>query len=91
MIEGGFVTKAIFLNNISGQEIIDKQDQINSSENMKVIATTILPATVNTFYAWIYYKVKESSLVKDYLIEDKQKIIDKLLPKQDRKEVKIEI
>ena len=63
MEQQGFVSKTIYLNNVKGDEIVEKQDQINCSEHMKVIATTILPGTdTYLFHAWIYYLVKKEAL-----------------------------
>ena len=67
MIEGGYMSKTLFLNKVDGNKIVEEQEIINNSDYMKVVATTILPSnTDGLFYAWIYYKVKEEVIKKAY-------------------------
>lgn len=65
MNEGGYLSKSLYMSNVDGNKIVEEQQRINLSENMKVIATTILMGGIDEeqgraqlFHAWIYYKVK---------------------------------
>jgi hypothetical protein len=63
MDEQGWISKSLYLKRVTGNEIVEKQDVINLSDNMKVVATTIIALKEEHAYdAWIYYKVWSASL-----------------------------
>ena len=63
---GGWISKSLYLENVTGNEIIKEQETINISDNMKVVATTILKGDniegKQRFHAWIYYQIKAEKI-----------------------------
>ena len=58
----------VFLEHVTGHEIVKKQTEINNTQDERVIATTILPRKEDGYYdAWIYYtkKIELSETLSD--------------------------
>ena len=63
-----YETKTLYLDNVSGQEIIIEQDKINAGDNQFTVGSIINSvfgsngATTGKFYAWLTYKIAPSAL-----------------------------
>jgi hypothetical protein len=67
MIEGGYESKVIYLKNVLGEEIVQEQEKINCSDEMKVVATQIMQSDdKHRFHAFIYYKVRAGTIANTH-------------------------